>query len=153
MNIYTATISEAPEIAAFVSALSVEHIASSLGDGGIDRLLGSMNFEKTKLRITDGWPHICASENRRLAGIVVVKPPTHLYHLFVRSDLHRKGVGKTLFSLADKWSVETNGKQITTVNSSLNAVQIYRCLGFETDGPVTENNGVRHQSMVRKTAG
>ena len=153
MDIRNATKNDAAEISAFVSAIAAEHIASSLGDGGLNKLLGSMNVVATRLRIEDGWPHICAFDGDNIAGIVVVKPPAHLYHLFVRSDLQRTGIGKMLLELADDWSVDSNGMRLATVNSSLNAVHIYKRLGFDTHGPVIDTDGVRHQSMERSRRG
>ena len=137
MNTRNATTADAAAIAAFVSNLASEHIASSLGDGGLDTLLASMTANATQQRLVDGWPHICAFDGDDLSGVVVVKPPTHLYHLFVRSDLHRTGIGRKLLSIADDWSVRTSGVRLATVNSSLNAVTIYNRFGFESHGPIT----------------
>ena len=89
VNTRDATTKDAAAIAAFVSDLATEHIADTLDDGGLDILLASMNADSTRQRIVDGWPHICALDSETIAGLVVIKPPTHLYHLFVRTDLHR----------------------------------------------------------------
>ncbi len=153
MDTRLATETDAGAISAFLSALATEHIAPSLGDGGIEKMLSSMDTTSTRQRIIDGWPHICALDGQELAGVIVVKPPAHLYHLFVRTDLHRTGVGKKLFVIADDWSVSTSGVRLATVNSSLNAIRVYNRLGFDTAGPVVETEGVRHQPMIRKTAG
>ena len=152
MDTRIATETDADAIAAFVSALASQHIASSLGDGGLEKLLSSMDAKSTHQRIADGWPHTCAFDNGGLAGVVVVKPPTHLYHLFVRTDLHRTGIGKKLFIIADEWSFSTSGGHLATVNSSLNAINVYKRLGFDIDGPVVETKGVKHQPMTRKNA-
>ncbi len=148
-----ATRTDADAISAFVSALASEHIASSLGDGGLEKLLNSMDTDSTLKRVADGWPHICALDGEDLAGVVVVKPPGHLYHLFVRTDLHRTGIGKKLFAIADDWSLSTSNMRLATVNSSLNAIAVYNRLGFEVAGPIVETAGVRHQPMVRKNTG
>lgn len=153
VDIRNATATEASEIAAFVSAIAIEHIACSLCDGGLNKLLGSMNVDATRQLIAEGWLHMCAFVDGKLAGVVVVKPPIHLYHLFVRSDLHRTGIGKKLLELADDWSVNSNGIRLATVNSSLNAVHVDKRLGFSTHGPVIDIDGVRHQPMVRQKHG
>ena len=80
----------------------------------------------------------------------VIKPPTHLYHLFVRTDQQRTGIGTKLLKIVDAWCVDSFGTPIATVNSSLNAVEAYRRFGFNTDGPIIEIDGVRHQPMVRR---
>ena len=150
MDIRDATSTEASAIATFVSSIASEHIASSLGEGGLKKLLDSMDAHATQQRIDEGWPHICAFVDDDLAAIVVVKPPTHLYHLFVRSDLQRTGIGKTILGLADAWCIKTSGTRLATVNSSLNAVHIYKCLDFDTDGAVLDTDGVRYQPMIRR---
>ena len=150
MDIRDATSTEASAIATFVSAISSEHIAISLGTGGLKKLLDSMDAYATQQRIDEGWPHICAFEDGDLAAIVVVKPPNHLYHLFVRSDLQRTGIGKTMVGLADAWSIKMNGTRLATVNASLNAVRYYECLGFDISGPSLDTDGVRYQPMIRQ---
>ena len=152
MHTRNSTIADADVIAAFVSAIATEHIGLTLGQGGLSKLLASMNADATRQRIADGWPHIRAFEGDNLVGVVVVKPPTHLYHLFVRSDLHCTGIGTKLLALADEWSVDSTGVRLATVNSSINAVAIYNRFGFDAQGPVIDMDGVRYQPMVRKNA-
>ena len=141
--------SDCDRIATMVSALASEHIAPSLGDGGIEVLLTSLGPEPTRKRILDNWFHLCAFEGDKLIGVVVVRPPSHLYHLFVASDFQKRGIGGQLFAAADAATIANSQSRILTVNSSLNAVPVYERLGFTVDGPVVETNGVRHQSMVR----
>ena len=150
MNVRNATIKDAHAISLFVSALSAEHIGPSLGKGGLEKLLGSMDEAATKKRMVDGWPHICITHESALLAIAVIKPPTHLYHLFVRTDQQRTGIGTKLLKIVDAWCVDSFGTPIATVNSSLNAVEAYRRFGFNTDGPIIEIDGVRHQPMVRR---
>ena len=153
MNTRNATTNDAHAISVFVSALSAEHIGPSLSKGGLDKLLGSMDEAATKKRIVDGWPHVCITDERTLLAVAVIKPPTHLYHLFVRTDQQRTGIGTKLFKVMDAWCVDSFGSNISTVNSSLNAVEAYHRFGFDTDGPVIETDGVRHQPMVRRIVG
>jgi len=153
LNTRNALTTDAAAIASFVCNLATEHIASSLTQGGLDKLLDSMSADATLQRIADGWPHICAFDGNDLVGVVVVKPPSHLYHLFVRTDCQRSGIGKKLLALADDWSTSASGERLATVNSSLSAVRIYNRFGFDADGPGIETDGVRYQPMARRNAG
>ena len=153
MNTRNATTNDAAAISEFVSNLATEHIAPSLGDGGLDILLDSLNVDATRQRLENDWPHICVFDGKDLSGIIVIKPPTHLYHLFVRTDLQRNGIGSQLFAIADRTCMDASGIRLETVNSSLNAVQFYARFGFDTDGPVVDTKGVKHQHMVRPIAG
>lgn len=54
VKIHDATIDDVVRVSEFVSALSVVHVAPSLGDGGLARLLASMDVASTTQRILDG---------------------------------------------------------------------------------------------------
>ena len=144
-----AELSDARSISALVSALSSEHIAQTLGDGGLELLLSSMDLAATRERIEDQWLHLCAFNVDKLVGVVVVKPKCHLYHLFVETDFQNKGIGSQLFAKADAATLAKTKAKLSTVNSSLNVVQVYQGLGFVADGPISDTNGVRCQPMVR----
>ncbi|MGB7325089.1 MAG: GNAT family N-acetyltransferase [Rubripirellula sp.] len=73
-------------------------------------------------RIRDGWLHLRAFDRHDFVGIFVDKPPLHLYHLFVRSDVGRTGMGTRLLAVADDRVVQSFGSPLVTVNSSLNAM-------------------------------
>ena len=152
-DIRIATLDDADEISSLVSALSRDQVGPSLGEGGLDKLLRSMNASSTRQRINDGWPTFCAWQRGRLVGVVVVSPPSHLFHLFVRSDFQRCGIGRALLGVADQKALELAGSRLATVNSSLNAISVYQRWGFVPEGPIKDLDGVRFQPMVRtKTA-
>ena len=95
----------------------------------------------------------CWDDDQCLAGIVVVKPVNHLYHLFVRSDLQSQGIGRILFTMADDRVFSESATRLATVNSSLNAVEVYRRLGFEPLASVQNVGGVRFLPMSRVDLG
>lgn len=151
MTFRKATRDDAATISRFVSKLATQHIAPALTSNGVATLLATMDVDSTRQRISDGWLHLMGFEESRLLGVAVVKPPTHLYHLFVETDFQRSGIGRNLFYLANELTDYEAGKPIQTVNSSLNAVEVYRRLGFVTEGKVVDQDGVRYQPMVRGT--
>ncbi len=153
MDIRMATINDAVAISEHVSVLSTKYIAPSLGDGGLEKLMSSLDVASTRQRILDGWPHLCAVDGDDLVGVLVVRPPNHLYHLFVHSDLQRTGIGKKLFVTADDRLYADSHCRLATVNSSLNAVCVYERLGFVANGPVADVGGVRFQPMERVGVG
>ncbi len=145
-----ATIDDAISISQFVTGLAKEHIASSLEPAGVAKLLAGMDPDSTLARIREGWLHLLQFAGNDLVGVVVVRPPTHLYHLFVKTAAQRSGIGRSLFHAADEWTMRQSGSPILTVNSSINATGAYHRLGFETAGPELERDGVRFQPMVRQ---
>ena len=149
LEIRIATHADALAISNLVCKLSAAYIGPHLYDGGLEKLLASMDLDSTTERIESGWPHFCACENGELIGIVVVKPQDHLYHLFVDGSRQMTGLGQQLFQFADQQTVKESGMKLRTVNSSINAVGFYRKLGFSCDGDVVEVEGVRYRPMVR----
>ena len=150
MKIRFAEKSEAEVISRFVSDLAVTHIGPTVSGQGLENLLRSMDAEATIARMTDGFPHWVALENSAIVGIAVVKPPSHIYHLFVRSDRQRTGIGRRLMNEALGFVSDRCGTATVTVNSSLNAVDAYRRFGFRESGDeVVDGAGVRFQPMSR----
>ena len=140
---------DAGKISDLVSSVTREHIGPQLSRAGLATLLRSMSGEPTRKRLLDAWPTFCAFRDDGLVGVIVIKLPGHLYQLFVRSDVQGKGIGRSLFEVAEQHLVEGAGNGIKTVNASLNAVSVYQRLGFELNGSVMEYEGVRFQPMVR----
>ncbi len=150
MKIRLAEKSEAEAISRFVSELAVTHIGPTLQIGALENLLRSMDVDSTITRMSDGFPHWVALEGSAIVGIVVVKPPSHIYHLFVRSDRQRSGIGRRLMNEALWFISDRCGRATVTVNSSLNAVDAYRGFGFRNVGDeVVDGSGVRFQPMSR----
>jgi GNAT superfamily N-acetyltransferase len=148
MKIRLAEKSEAEAISRFVSELAVTHIGLTLQAGGLENLLRSMDVDSTIMRMTDGFPHWVALEGAMIVGIAVIKPPSHIYHLFVRSDRQRSGIGRRLMNEALRFISDRSGRATVTVNSSLNAVDAYRKFGFRMRGDeVVDGAGVRFQPM------
>lgn len=140
---------DANAISELVCSLARQFIGPSLRPGGLERLLEGMSTASTSQRIADGWLHLVPYDRDELCAVVVVKPPQHLYHLFVRSDLQRSGLGSQLFHAADARVLGLTGVHLATVNSSLNAVPVYERFGFVIDGDVADVDGVRFQPMRR----
>ncbi len=149
IQIRHATPTDARQISELVSAVTRQHIGPQLSGTGLQVLLRSMDEESTRTRLVDAWPTFCAFRDGTLAGVLVIKPPCHLYQLFVRSDMHGKGIGRCLFEVAEKRVIEDTGDGLRTVNASLNAVGVYKRFGFELKGSVMEHDGVSFQPMVR----
>lgn len=83
-----------------------------------------------------------------LAGFIALRDVTHLFHLFVETRHQRQGLARRL------WLQALDGRRRVpeapfTVNASLNAVDVYRRLGFEAAGPVTEMHGIAFLPMTR----
>ncbi|HEY4282038.1 MAG TPA: GNAT family N-acetyltransferase [Chthoniobacterales bacterium] len=150
MEIRIAEKSEAEAISRFVSELTVTHIGPTLPVEGLEHLLRGMDVESTMTRMTDGFPYWIALDGSAIVGVAAVKLPSHIYHLFVRSDRQRSGIGRRLMNEALSYISDRCGTATVTVNSSLNAVDAYRRFGFRNAGDeVFDGSGVRFQPMSR----
>ena len=147
MKVRRADISEACHLSTFVSDLSRVHIGPTLQEEGIERLLQSMDTESTVRRFRDGFPHWVAINDTLILGVVVVKPPSHIYHLFVNTDQQREGIGRILLNRALRYILEEQHRDLVTVNASLNSVDAYKSFGFAESSDICEDGGVRFQPM------
>jgi GNAT superfamily N-acetyltransferase len=82
-----------------------------------------------------------------LAGIVGVRDAGHLYHLMVAEPLHGQGIASTLWSAAKKAAASEGNTGRFTVNSSLNALPVYKRFGFRRTDEVQVQNGIAFVSM------
>ena len=150
MKIRLAEKSEAEAVSRFVSELTATHIGPTLPVEGLEHLLRGMDVESTMARMTDGFVYWVALEGGAIVGVAAVKLPSHIYHLFVRSDRQRSGIGRRLMNEALSFISDRCGRATVTVNSSLNAVDAYRRFGFRDAGnEVFDVSGVRFQPMSR----
>ena len=68
--------------------------------------------------------------DNKIVGVIATKDLSHIALLFVDGNYHRKGIGKSLYNLAES----LNNKGFFTVNSSPYAYLVYHHLGFtDTD--------------------
>lgn len=76
------------------------------------------------------YSHFVAERGTEFCGYLATRDGSHLYHLFVRPELHRQGIGRLLW----QHLLRVNGPGPYTVNSSLSAVAVYRSFGFVSSG-------------------
>lgn len=150
MQIRSATIDDARAISDLVTAVARTHVAPTLSEDGLSHLLTGMTPENQAERLRDGYQFFVAEDTGSIIGVVAIRPPTHLYYLFVHPDRQRNGIGRQLWKLALDWAIETSSLDTFTLNSSLNAIGAYERLGFSIAGPMQERHGVRYQPMQLK---
>lgn len=93
---------------------------------------------------------IALSESE-IVGVIVVKEYDHVSVFFVEPSLMGQGIGRGLLenSLTICRQNKADLKEID-VNSSPWAVPVYQKLGFKSDGPEQEVNGIRFTRMVKQ---
>ena len=101
-----------------------------------------MTTEAINQSMQSEYRYHVAEVNGMLTGVVAVKGNTHLYHLFVSEQFHRKGIAKKLWRLAMKECLCNGNTGEFTVNSSAYALGVYKKLGFVAQPGPKEKNGV-----------
>jgi GNAT superfamily N-acetyltransferase len=96
-----------------------------------------------------GFVYIVAEDGSGVCGVAGLRDARHVYHLFVRQELHRRGLARELWDRLRK----SSDSSFFTVNSSLFAVPVYTRLGFVSAGEKETRNGVTVQPMVYMKTG
>lgn len=139
---------DAEAIAALTTGLTRRWIAPDCDTAGALALLASMTPEATAERLAGGYRyHVAESGAGRLLGVVAIREPQHLYHLFVDDAAQRGGLARALWNLARNDLFATNGALPITVNASRLAVPVYRRLGFAAEGAEQINGGIPSTPM------
>ena len=110
---------------------SAEYFFSTITPGAIAGYITSPDFI-----------YLLGFVGMELAGVVAIRDGKHLYHLFVASKFHRRGIGSALWTHAKTKALESGNTEGFTVNSSLFAVPVYERLGFKIRGTRVEEKGI-----------
>lgn len=82
-----------------------------------------------------------------LAGFVAVREHKHLYHLFVASVWHGRGIARALCDVARRHALAAGGDGSLTVNASSFAVPVYESMGFVRTAPLQSVKGLQVNPM------
>jgi len=147
MTIRAATIADAEEISSLIVELSAPFYTSATREGA-EPFLTSISAEAQRGYITaKNFSYYVAESNARLAGLVVLRDNSHLFHLFVANPLQGAGLARRLWEIVKAEALAAGNPGLFTVNSSLNAVPVYEKFGFVRKGEVQHMHGVSFQPM------
>lgn len=104
-------------------------------------MLNSMQTEMIKQNFDSDYQYYVALDSeteQQIVGVLGMKSPTHVFHLFVKESHHGQGIAKLLW----RHMLESSCEQEFTVNASRYALEIYKKLGFSDSGKLLEKNGI-----------
>jgi GNAT superfamily N-acetyltransferase len=134
---------------ALVSAVFDEFVAPLFSDEGIRGFKSFIEPPKLLERLKANSFMLAAEIDDELVGIIGVRDWCHVSLLFVRGDHQRRGIAKLLLAEAVKRCQKAKPDlEKITVNSSPNAVEAYRRLGFVATSEEQLTNGIRYVPMV-----
>lgn len=139
---------DAAPIAELVSGLTRRWIAPDCDAAGALVLLASMTSAATAERLAGAYRyHVAESTSGLLLGVVAIREPQHLYHLFVSDAAQRGGIARALWEHARAELFAAGGEVAITVNASRLAVPVYRRLGFAAEGAEQVHAGIPSTPM------
>jgi GNAT superfamily N-acetyltransferase len=147
LNIRSAMVSDAGEIAALIQNLASYFIAEP-GSTGTEAFFASISQQSIEGYVVNpGFIYLVALIGLRLVGVAALRDNKHVYHLFVHPEFHRQGAALALWTALKQKALNQRNNGFFTVNSSLFAVPAYASFGFVADGAPQVRNGIRYQPM------
>ncbi|WP_027695625.1 GNAT family N-acetyltransferase [Vibrio litoralis] len=133
-------------VSAICMASFWQSVADTLSDEGISTFSKIAASNAFLDRMKGDNLMLVAEKNGKIEGVIELKEGRHVAMLFISPEHQKKGIGKTLISLALKHAkVDT-----VTVSASLSSVSAYEKYGFECKGKTRESAGLIYQPMEIK---
>lgn len=144
-----ATAADAGAISALILGLANVFLAPPPDRVAAAAFLATITPEAMATRLADGaFRYHVAEANGAVVGAVGVRDDSHLYHLFVASEAQGQGLGARLWRAAFADAVARGASGAFTVNASLNALAVYRHLGFVEAAPAVYTEGLAFVPMT-----
>ena len=130
-------------IASFQAILTLEP-----NGAGAEQYLASVSEDAERQYLeSPRYAYLIAELGGQMVGLVAMRDQKHLFHLFVTPAHQRIGIARALWERARQLSLRVGPITEFTVNSSLNAVALYRSFGFVPAGAVTQVHGIAFLPM------
>ena len=130
-------------IASFQPILTVEPSGA-----GAEQYLASVSEDAERQYLqSPRYTYLVAELDGQMVGFIGMRDRTHLFHLFVAAAHQRTGIARALWEQARQLSMRAGPIAEFTVNSSLNAVAVYRAFGFGPAGDVMQMHGIAFLPM------
>jgi GNAT superfamily N-acetyltransferase len=136
------------EVCALIIRVFSEFIAHQYSDQDILGFLKHIQPRSLSKRLQEDSFVLVAATQEKIVGMIELVGNRHISLLFVDEHLQRIGIGKELLKKSLKICRRKNPalKEIT-VNSSPNAVNIYKKIAFSMIDPEGEKNNIRLVAM------
>jgi GNAT superfamily N-acetyltransferase len=123
------------EITIDPSGAGAEHYLASVSAQAVRQYLASTRYA-----------YLVAERDGVLLGFIALRDVTHIFHMFVGRSHQRTGLARRLWAEARAHALGS-GPVRFTVNSSLDAVPVYRAFGFVPTGEVASVHGISFLPM------
>lgn len=148
MEIRTARDSDAKEISEIPPSLSQPFFIVPDGKGANVFLESISETAVTSYITGENFAYYVGVETGKIVGVAAIRDNSHLYHLFVLASCQRRQMGKQLWEHAKEKAMILGNQSGFTVNSSMNAVPVYKSFGFEQTSEMRQVDGVSFVPMA-----
>ena len=140
---------EADRAAELVSRTFLEFVAPAYPAEGTQTFLTYAGADPLRERLAAGAVTLIALEGDDLVGMIEMRRLDHISLLFVDGQHQGRGIARELTrrALAIARAADPALTRVT-VNSSPNAVEAYRRLGFQLTDDLQQQNGIIYQPMA-----
>jgi GNAT superfamily N-acetyltransferase len=141
-TIRKARTEDAPQISELIFRVA-HYFASSASGEVAPWFLESITPSAIADNINDSkFNYLVGLVGQALAGVLAVRDTTHVHHLFVAPEFHRKGLAAKLWERAKADALASGNKEGFWVRSSEFAVPVYERFGFRVIGARAEKDGI-----------
>ena len=138
---------DAEAITALIASFRSE-ITDSPNGAGAEQYLASVSLEAECGYLQSArYSYLVAERAAAMIGFIALRDVSHVFHLFVQRQHQRSGVARQLWEHVKAQVLQSAAPSQFTVNSSLQAVPVYRSFGFEPTGEVVSMHGISFLPM------
>ncbi|MDP2562419.1 GNAT family N-acetyltransferase [Psychrobium sp. 1_MG-2023] len=116
------------------------------GDG-LNFFLNTVTERAIREYMDQGFNYLVAQANNEIIGVIAIKDNSHMFHLFVDKNYHKKGIAKQLWESIYTQSVESGNNGTFTLNSTSYALPVYQRWGFTCTDELQIRHGIRYTPM------
>ena len=134
-------------ISELLTELVKKYIFSSCAGIGGKLILAAMTPDAINTYFEAGYQYNVAEDDGAVVGVVGIKDNSHLYHLFIADPQQGLGLSRLLWELARDECLAKGNTGIFTVNSALNAQNVYLKFGFKPIDGIRDQFGIKDIPM------
>jgi GNAT superfamily N-acetyltransferase len=132
-----------------VSSVFDEFVAPLFSDEGVSRFKTFIHATNVEKQLGENGFMLIAEIDRNIVGVIAIRDWSHIFLLFVDGKKQRKGIAKMLLDeTLQRCKDEGYLPEKITVNSSPNAVEVYRKMGFVQIAEEEIRQGIRAVPMA-----
>ena len=139
---------EETEVCSLITRVFSSFVAPQYSQEGIDEFLRYAEPKAMAARAETNHFILVTELKSSIVGMIEVRDSDHICLFFVEGRLQRHGIARELLRRALEICLRNKASlSKISVNSSPNAVEAYKTLGFQAEGPEQTKNGIRFVPM------